>query len=73
MDPQQCVAVRLEDQLEEVICLSVEDTAVLPGPGSGFSEEKPPYWTPVLYNMDQEQQNQPVGVMDQNYSLVFTS
>ncbi|KAI4786691.1 hypothetical protein KUCAC02_036964, partial [Chaenocephalus aceratus] len=74
MKRQQCVrSIALEYELLERIYLSVEDTAVLQCPDSGFNEEKPPRWKTRLYNNHQEQQNQPVGVMDQNYSLVLTS
>ncbi|KAI9523729.1 hypothetical protein NQZ68_025451 [Dissostichus eleginoides] len=75
MNQQQCVSSETVDYrlITETIYLSMEDTAVLQCPVTGFSEDKPPYWETDLFNNHQEQHNHSVGVVDQNYSLVLTS
>ncbi|KAF3847009.1 hypothetical protein F7725_004087 [Dissostichus mawsoni] len=75
LNQQQCVSSETVDYrlITETIYLSVEDTAVLQCPVTGFSEDKPPYWETDLFNNHQGQDNLSVGVVDQNYSLVLTS
>ncbi|KAF3846933.1 hypothetical protein F7725_004011 [Dissostichus mawsoni] len=76
MNQQQCVSSHPAQFLlkTERIFHSVEETAVLQCPVTDFSEDKPPYWETRSLNIDdQEQHNHSVGVVDQSYSLVFTS
>ncbi|KAI9514907.1 hypothetical protein NQZ68_029754 [Dissostichus eleginoides] len=75
MNQQQCVSGKTVDyglDLERIYH-SVEDTAVLQCPDTGFNEEKPPYWKSDLNNIDQGQHNYSGSLVDQNYSLVLTS
>ncbi|KAI9540627.1 hypothetical protein NQZ68_039000 [Dissostichus eleginoides] len=75
MNQQLCVSSDIvEYKLDsEWIYHSVEDTAVLHCPVSGFSEEEPPYWKTKYYNIHQGQHNLSGSLVDQNYSLVLTS
>ncbi|KAI9523730.1 hypothetical protein NQZ68_025452 [Dissostichus eleginoides] len=75
LNQQQCVSSETVDYrlITETIYRSVEDTAVLQCPVTGFSEDKPPYWETDLFNNHQGQDNLSVGVVDQNNSLVLTA
>ncbi|KAL7384421.1 hypothetical protein ABVT39_001909 [Epinephelus coioides] len=73
MNQQQCVRSKpVQIDLEqETIYRSEGETAVLPCPATGFSDDQPPHW--LSSNINFRQQNQTVSSVDKNYSLVFSS
>ncbi|KAI9526516.1 hypothetical protein NQZ68_038933 [Dissostichus eleginoides] len=75
MNQQQCVSSHPAQFLlnTEWMYRSVEETAVLQCPVTDFSEDKPPYWKTMSLNREQGQPIYSGYLVDQNYSLVFTS